>query len=138
MKFQALIVMACFLLATPVNANVVSKEPMESARGEGAMDLFSFGEMFVLRPDQSVEGPEGLFVKHLAYGHKRLKEGGDKSFLGLEVRQGDASTTLRVDVPIQRPITTEWRDFTFHFVKCEENGPPHSKSKPVELFVTRR
>ncbi|MDD3183179.1 MAG: hypothetical protein PHD48_10320 [Alphaproteobacteria bacterium] len=134
----ALFMMIGFLWALPVGANEGPQKLMEPSHEVKAMISFRLGEKIVLWPEETAEGPDGLVIKHLWYGHKSLPDGPDESFFEMKVTQGAESTTLRIGTPIQEPQMTEWRDWVFHFITCNDNGPPHSKSEPVELMITHR
>jgi hypothetical protein len=102
------------------------------------MSHFTLNEKITLKPGESISGPEGLRIKHSGYGHRILIEGGDRSFFEFEITQGTDSTTMRIYVPINKQQTTEWGNWKFDFMKCDENGPPHSPSEPVELVVSHK
>ena len=99
------------------------------------MSRFALDQKISLKPGESASGPEGLRIRHTGYGHRILIEGGDRSFFELEIAQGTDSTRMRIYVPIDEQQTREWGSWKFNFLKCNENGPPHSAAEPVELVI---
>ena len=102
------------------------------------MSHFALNETITLKPGESTSGPEGLRIKHSGYGHRILANGEDRTFFEFEVAQGIDSTSMKIYVPISEPQTRVWGNWKFDFMKCNENGPPHSPSEPVELVVSRQ
>lgn len=102
------------------------------------MSRFALNEKLTLKPGESITGPEGLRIKHSGYGHRFLIEGGDRSFFELEIVQGIDSINMRIYVPFNEQQTKEWGNWKFYFLKCNESGPPHSPSEPVELVVSHK
>lgn len=99
------------------------------------MSQFTLNQKIAIKPGESFLGPEGLRIRHSGYGHRILVEGGDLSFFELEIAQGVDSTSMRIYVPISDQQTKEWHSWKFSFLKCNEDGPPHSESEPVELVI---
>jgi hypothetical protein len=132
------ILVVCVLWMQPACADeALNKAGGGTTQGK-SMRHFKLNERIVLTPSEAAEGPDGLVVKLLGYGHKIPFKGPDEPFLELEVRQGPDSTVLRQSVPIAQAQTREWRGWTFTFLLCKEDGPPHSAVEPLELVIGRK
>ena len=47
-------------------------------------------------------------------------------------------TSQRMFVPLRGVETMSWRNFVIHVTRCEDQGPPHDNTAPVEFYVEER
>lgn len=93
--------------------------------------------MHRLRPEESVAVAKGFAVTHGGYGH-RLTEEGDRPFFSLTLTSPEGTEDVRVYYPLERPEVLAWGALELHVTKCEDEGPPHSRTAAIEFLVQPR
>ena len=105
-------------------------------------------KVYKIIPGQTLEINNQFKIKHEGYGH-RISPAGEpadrESFFSFEFEEisVDKSKTLertsqRMFVPLRGVETMSWHNFVIHVTRCEDQGPPHDNTAPVEFYVEER
>lgn len=105
-------------------------------------------KMYKIIPDQSIEINNQFKIKHEGYGHKISLPGESSEresyfSFGFEEIAADKSktperTSQRMFVPLRGTETMTWKNFIIHITRCDDSGPPHDNTAPVEFYVEER
>ncbi len=98
---------------------------------------FELDKSIILLPGETVAGPDDLTITLEGYGHK-FGKGPEQnfSFIEMNVKQTDESEGFRITLPLKSQTTHLWKNWKFIFLKCDDQGPPHSSLSSTELIVS--